>query len=101
MKSAQRRFFDPQIGGLLRLLFMLCLLPAANLIAADADLKPGDTIGANNWQRIQGMVVENFLNRIKAGHTIQIKPSKSYRPLKEYAEATEKHSGKVHLGGNG
>lgn len=69
--------------------------------AADAELKPGDTIGPNNWQRIQGMVGENFLNRVKAGHTLQIKPPKTYRHIKEYTEATEKHSAKVRLGANG
>lgn len=69
--------------------------------AADAELKPGDTVGPNNWQRIQGMVGENFLNRVKAGHTLQIKPTKTYRHLKEYTEATEKHSAKVRLGANG
>jgi hypothetical protein len=69
--------------------------------AADAELKPGDTIGPNNWQRIQGMVGENFLNRVKAGHTLQIKPTKTYRHLKEYTDATEKYSGKVRLGANG
>lgn len=69
--------------------------------AAEADLKPGDTIGPNNWQRIQGMVGENFLNRVKSGHTLQIKPPKTYRHLKEYTEATEKHSAKVRLGANG
>ncbi|HEY3168463.1 MAG TPA: DUF1329 domain-containing protein, partial [Candidatus Binatia bacterium] len=80
----------------------LVLSPAASLVqAADADLRPGETIGPNNSQRIQGMVGDNFLNRIKAGHTIQIKPSKTYRPLKEYSDATEKYSGKVRLGANG
>jgi len=69
--------------------------------AAEADLKPGDTIGPQNWQRIQGMVGENFLNRIKSGYTIQIKAPKIYHPLKEYVEATEKYSGKVALGPNG
>ena len=69
--------------------------------AADAELKPGDTIGPNNWQRIQGMVGDNFLNRVKAGHTLQIKPTKTYRHLKEYTDATEKYSGKVRLGANG
>ncbi|HEY2922319.1 MAG TPA: hypothetical protein VGK77_25350, partial [Candidatus Binatia bacterium] len=50
------------------LCFCLALSPLAPVVhAADADLKPGDTIGPNNWQRIQGMVGENFLNRIKAG----------------------------------
>ena len=78
-----------------------CVAAATQIMAADADLKPGDTIGPSNWQRIQGMVGENFLNRIKAGHTIQIKPSKVYRPLKEYTDATEKFSGKVRVGANG
>ena len=47
------------------------------------------------------MVGDNFLNRIKAGHSIQIKAPKVYRPLKEYADATETYSGKVRLGANG
>lgn len=72
-----------------------------SLRAAEPDLKPGDKIGPNNWQRIQGMVGENFLNRVKAGHTIEIKQPKIYKPLKEYAAATEKYSGKVSLGSNG
>ena len=61
----------------------------------------GETIGPQNWQKIQGMVGENLLSRIKAGYTIQIKASKVYQPLKEYVEATEKYSGKVSLGANG
>ena len=101
MKPAQRRLFVCPTGGALLLLLALCFLPGIDLIAADADLKPGDTIGPNNWQRIQGMVGDNFLNRIKAGHSIQIKAPKVYRPLKEYADATEKYSGKVRLGANG
>ncbi len=89
--------------GIFQAVFLgLVLSSAASLVhAADADLRPGETIGPNNWQRIQGMVGDNFLNRIKAGHTIQIKPSKTYRPLKEYSDATEKYSGKVRLGTNG
>ncbi|MBI4527337.1 MAG: DUF1329 domain-containing protein [Deltaproteobacteria bacterium] len=69
--------------------------------AAEAEPKPGETIGPSNWQRIQGMVGENFLNRVKAGHTVKIKEPKNYRPIKEYVEATEKYSGKVRLGPNG
>ncbi|MBM4260215.1 MAG: DUF1329 domain-containing protein [Deltaproteobacteria bacterium] len=61
----------------------------------------GDTIGPNNWQRIQGMVGENFLQRVKSGHTVQIKAPKTYRHIKEYTDATERHSGKVRLGANG
>ncbi|MBM2804928.1 MAG: outer rane lipoprotein-sorting protein, partial [Deltaproteobacteria bacterium] len=47
------------------------------------------------------MVGENFLNRVKGGHTLQIKPGKVYRHLKEYTDATDKYSGKVRLGANG
>lgn len=98
MKIAQKNRIAFAIG---LMIYLASLSSPSPTRAADADLKPGDTIGPNNWQRIQGMVGENFLNRIKAGHTIQIKPSKTYRPLKEYAEATEKYSGKVHLGAKG
>ena len=63
--------------------------------AAEADLKPGETIGPQNWQKIQGMVGENLLSRIKAGYTLQIKTPKVYRPLKEYVEATEKYSAEL------
>jgi uncharacterized protein YxjI len=85
------------------LALILCGFAAApqSSPAADADLKPGEVISGQNWQRIQGMVGENFLNRVKAGHKLQIKEPKVYRPLKEYVEATEKYSGKVGLGPNG
>ena len=84
------------------LLYIVLLLSLPTITsAAEADLKPGDTIGPQNWQRIQGMIGENLLNRVKGGYTIQIKPSKTYHPLKEYVEATEKYSGKVSLGPNG
>jgi uncharacterized protein YxjI len=75
-------------------LYIVILLSFPGIIsAAEADLKPGDTIGPQNWQSIEGMVGENLLNRVKGGYTIQIKPSKTYRPLKEYVEATERYSG--------
>ena len=81
------------------MLFGLAAAPIS-LIAAETDLKPGEVISSQNWQKVQGMVGENFLNRIKAGYKIQIKESKVYRPLKECIEATEKYSGKVGLGAN-
>lgn len=81
-------------------LLMLLSFPMKSY-AAEADLKPGETIGPQNWQKVQGMVGENLLNRIKGGYTFQIKEPKNYRPLKEYVEATEKYSGKVRLGPNG
>jgi Protein of unknown function (DUF1329) len=67
----------------------------------DIALKPGDTIGPHNWQKVQGMVGENFLNRIKGGYTFKIKAPKVYGPLREFVEATERHSGQVRLGPNG
>lgn len=86
--------------GLTFCLALLLCLPSG-IQAAEADLKPGDTIGPNNWQRVQGMVGENLLNRIKQGYTFQIKETTIYKPPKEYVEATEKYSGQVRLGPNG
>jgi hypothetical protein len=71
------------------------------LYAAEGDLKPGDTIGPHNWQKIQGMVGENLLQRIKQGYTFKIKEPKIVEPLKEYVAATEKYSSAVKLGANG
>jgi hypothetical protein len=84
-------------------MLMLCLflLLFSEGHAVEVDLKPGDTIGPQNWQRVQGMVGENVLNRIKQGYTFQIKEHKVYKPLKEYVEATDKYSSKVKLGPNG
>lgn len=89
-----------KILGLLLSLALLLWQPL-QVKAADADLKPGDTIGPSNWQRVQGMVGENLLNRIKQGYTFQIKEPKIFKPIKEYADATEKYSGQVKLGPNG
>ena len=54
--------------GLIRLLLLIGLLiPTVPILclqtlsAADTDLKPGDVIGPDNWQRVQGMVGENLL----------------------------------------
>ena len=48
------------------LLYIVMLLSfPAIAAAAEADVKPGDTIGPQNWQRIEGMVGENLLNRVK------------------------------------
>jgi hypothetical protein len=69
--------------------------------AQPTDLKPGDVIGPHNWQRVQGMVGENLLNRIKDGYTFKIKESRPRRDPKEYIAATEKYAGKVSLGSRG
>jgi Protein of unknown function (DUF1329) len=79
--------------------FLLCNFSLAR--ANDVDLKPGDTIGSHNWQRVQGMVGENLSNRIKQGYTLKIKESKNFKPPKEYLEATDKYSGQVRIGRSG
>ena len=90
---------------MLRMVFRLVLFLLSSsplgVAANDIDLKPGDIIGPHNWQRIQGMVGENLLNRIRGGYSFKIKESRITQPLKEYVEATERYSSKVRLGPNG
>ena len=78
----------------------LMFVPEQSL-AADTELKPGDVIGPHNWQRVQSMVGQNLLNRIKGGYTFKIKPSRPRREPKEYIAATEKYAGRVGLGNRG
>ena len=84
--------------GLALCLVLCCPLGSR---ADDVVLKPGDTIGPHNWQRVQGMVGENLLNRIKGGYTFKIKEPKMHNLPKEFVEATERYSGQVKLGPNG
>jgi len=88
-----------QFAGGAILLTLLAI--SSHCSASEADLKPGDAIGPENWEKVKGMVGENLLNRIKQGYSFKIKESKNFKPPKEYAEATEKYSGRVRLGGNG
>lgn len=84
--------------------FLMCavlILPSFPNQAAEVDLKPGDTIGPHNWERVKGMVGENLLNRIKQGYTFKIKQTRLLQPLKEYVEATEKYSSQVRLAPDG
>jgi hypothetical protein len=74
---------------------------ARGLLAADADIKPGDTIGPHNWQKVQGMVGENLLNRIKQGYTFQIRQGRSTGVPKEYTAATARYAGAPRLASNG
>ena len=76
------------------LLFLLIIVfpyTLSSARAADMDLKPGDVIGPENWQRVQGMVGENLLRRIKQGYTIKIKEPRYYRP----AEGISTGDGKI------
>lgn len=65
------------------------------------DLKPGDVIGPHNWQRVEGMVGENLLRRIKQGYTLEIKESTPYRAPAEYVEMTARYSHRVRFGSDG
>ena len=74
------------------------LFSASLSCAAEPDLKPGDTIGPQNWERVKGMVGENLLNRIKRGYSFQIKNDRSIGPPREFVAATAKYAGQVKLG---
>src|SRR5919109_1053204 len=82
-------------------LLISCWGFANGLWATESDLKPGDTVGPHNWQKVQGMVGESLLNRIKQGYTVRIKPSSLVGTPKEYKTATARYSGQVELGSNG
>ena len=83
-------------------IFVFLLLDvAATAHAADPDLKPGDTIGPNSWERAKGMVGENLLNRIKSGYSFKIKQSRFVGNPKEFDAATSLYSGSVKLAANG
>lgn len=69
--------------------------------AAEFDLKPGDTVGPHNWEKVKGMVGENLLNRIRQGYTFRIKEGRSIGLPKEYTLATARYSDQVKLGSNG
>jgi hypothetical protein len=69
--------------------------------AAEPDLKPGDTIGPDNWERVKGMMGENLLRRIKGGYSFKIKSDRIIGPPSEYIAATAKYAGQVKLGPKG
>jgi len=81
--------------------FCLLFVRSAGLFGADVDFHPGDLIGPHNWRKVEGMVGENLLSRIKAGYKFKIKAPTHVRPPREYLEATEKYSSQVRLGHNG
>src|SRR6266850_1804371 len=88
-----------QFAGGAILLTLLAI--SSHCSASEADLKPGDTIGPENWEKVKAMVGENLLNRIKQGYTLQIKQGRSMGVPKEYNAATGRYSGEARLGSNG
>lgn len=87
--------------GIVLFNFVLQLMVAPTLFAADAEVRPGDTIGPHNWERIKGMAGENFLARVRQGYTFQIKEARLRRPPREYLEATDRYSGQASIGSRG
>jgi hypothetical protein len=81
-------------------LFFL-LLNVSLATADEGDLKPGDTIGPENWEKAKGMVGENLLNRIKQGYILRIKQGRSIGVPKEFNAATARYAGQVKLESNG
>ena len=75
--------------------------PFSYLRAAEFDLKLGESIGPSNWQKVEGMVGENLLSRIKQGYTFRIKTSRPIGFPREYSAATQKYSDHVRLARNG
>jgi hypothetical protein len=80
---------------------VVALLIAFGSEAAEIGLKPGDTVGPQNWQTVKGMVGDNLLERIKRGYSFKIKAPTRYQPPREYLEATRKYASKVRLGADG
>ena len=85
----------------IRAAIFFLLLSFSRAMANDVELKPGDTIGPQNWWKAQGMVGENLLNRIKQGYTLQIKQGRSVGVPKEYKVATGRYSSEARLGSSG
>jgi hypothetical protein len=81
-------------------LVLFCFLSARSF-AAESDVRPGDAVGPKTWRKVEGMVGENLLSRIKQGYTFSIKKGRLIGPPKEYREATARYAGQVRLGPNG
>ena len=95
----QRVIFSAALGLLIA--GCVALFPVSLCHSVEPDLKPGDTIGPDNWARVKGMVGENLLNRIKGGYSFQIKNNRTIGPPREYVAATAKYAGQVKLGPKG
>lgn len=68
-----------------------------------AEVKPGDFIDSNNWEKVKNLLPESYVNEIKAGHYTMGISKPTYEPghLKAYEEVTKKYAGKVKLSPKG
>jgi Protein of unknown function (DUF1329) len=80
---------------------MLLVVFPSTADSAEGDLKPGDSIGPSNWERVKDMVGENLLQRIKQGYSFRIKNDPRVGPPREYVAATAKYADQVKLGAQG
>lgn len=80
---------------------LLMLLMALGIEAAEMGLKPGDSVGPDNWQTVKGMVGDHLLERIKKGYSFKIKEPTRYQPPRAFVEATQQYASKVRLGADG
>ena len=101
MTTKKSRAFSVPILPALTLVFYLFSYTVAAFATEPEVIRPGDTIGPHNWQKVRGMVGENLLNRIRQGYTFQIKKDRIVTPPKEYSEATNRYAGHVALGTKG
>jgi hypothetical protein len=85
----------PRAVGLLALLALV--LPGA----VRADVVPGDTINAENVDKVKDLISPGLEWCIKRGFPITIVEPKRVEWPRAYKEATEKYSGQVRLGADG
>jgi hypothetical protein len=81
-------------------LLLLLLMQPSGILRAESHIKPGETIGPRNWEKVKDMLPANLLKRLQQGWTIRIKQPYVYQPPKEFVEATEKYSRNVRLDSN-
>ena len=66
-----------------------------------SQIKPGDKINAQSWEKVKDIVPQNLLKRIKAGYVMEIAEPSHYKTIKEFTDATEKYSGQAKISPDG
>jgi hypothetical protein len=88
-------------GSVTGLLTLTLSLTSFVSLGSGMDIKPGETIGPHNWQKVQTLIGQNLLSRIKQGYTFKIKEASRPELLADYVEVTEKYAGRVKLAPSG